>query len=146
MQHGVRGGRGGEGRGLRGGPTSCTFVSLSPLHTFCSMLAVGATVCIKRRGGGQSSGWSLAFSWCTEAHFVLVLLKAMAEEGRKVWLGHDTADLLRQELHLVLVRPHCWTAIGGELHHGEEGAEQVALSLAVIALHQLMISVQGKRG
>lgn len=68
----------------------------------------------------------------------------MAEEGRKVRLGHDTADLLRQELHLVLVHPHCWTAIGGELHHGEEGAEQVALSVAVIALHQLMMAVQGE--
>ena len=62
----------------------------------------------------------------------------MTEEGGEVGLGHDAANLLHKELYLVLVLRHGWTAIGRELHHGEERAEQVALGIAIVSLHQLV--------
>ena len=55
----MRGGEGGCEAQCNGTsrPTSCTFVSLSPLHTFWSMLGVGATVCNKGRGRGRAGQW-----------------------------------------------------------------------------------------
>lgn len=62
----------------------------------------------------------------------------MTEEGGEVRLGHGAGDLLQEELHLLLVRSHRRAAVGGKLHHGEKGAEQVALCVVVIAFHQLV--------
>ena len=104
------------------------------------MLAVGATVCSGWGRGGEREGrgGSLACSYCSGAHFVLAVLKAVTEEGGEVGLGHGAGDLLQEELHLLLVRSHRRAAVGGKLHHGKKCAEQVALCVVVIAFHQLV--------
>ena len=86
------------------------------------------------------------FSQCTRrAHCVLVLLEPVAEEGGEVGLGHDAAHLLHQQLHLVLVCPHRRPTVRVELHHGEEGTEQMAFGVVVIALYQLVWG-SGRKG
>lgn len=75
------------------------------------------------------------------------MLKAVTEEGGEVRLGHGAGDLLQEELHLLLVRSHRRAAVGGKLHHGEKGAEQVALCVVVIAFHQLVAGFrEGREG